>query len=368
MRQCTEFGPEYGAKVTAVCDIWNLRRDTARDWLKENSGYEPKVYRNIEALLEDKDIDAVIIATADHQHGRMLRMAVEAGKDVYCEKPMANDLEDANAALDAVKKSGQIVQIGTQRRSNPRYLQAQKIMRDEPVGEIVKVELIANAYTPYRWAKSRKDLASITKNDVDWPAFLMGKPSRPFDARIYRSYRLFREFSSGIIDQWMTHAIDAVHMLTGEKFPTRAVAHGGVYEYHDYRENPDTIQVALEYGQGKQKHLVTYGVSLANGSGSSCRIMGTRGTLEYEHEWRISGDGVRSGDRITTTQAIPDDPSAVHHMANWLDCIRRRDAQGIYCPVEAGYGHSIACIMSADALWSGCRTEFDPRNRTMQSG
>jgi predicted dehydrogenase len=373
MRECIEFGRKHGAKVTAVCDIWNLRRDMARDRLKDLSGSEPKVYKNIEALLNDKEIDAVIIATADHQHAKMLKMAVEAGKDVYCEKPMANVLEEANAALDAVKKSEQIVQIGTQRRSFAKYRQAQKIMRGNPLGEIVKVEMISNAYSPYRWAARETDLASLKQSDVDWPAFLMGKQSRPFDPRIYRSFRLFRDFSSGIIDQWMTHMIDAVHMLTGERYPTSAVAQGGIYAFHDYRENPDTISVALEYGEAKQtqtpnkKHLVTYSVSLANEFGSSSRIMGRRGTLEFERTWRISGEGVNAKDRIPKAEEIADDPEAIHHMANWLDCVRRRDSQGLYCPVEAGYGHSIACIMSTDALWSGRRTRFNPKDRSIQT-
>ena len=366
--ECVQYGRQYGARVTAACDIWNRRREAATERLKKLYDRPPKVYKHIEPLLEDKDVDAVIIATADHQHAKMLKMAVEAGKDVYCEKPMANVLEEGNATLAAVQRTDRIVQIGTQRRSFPKYRQAEALMRQGVVGDIVKVEIISNAYSPYRWAKSSADLASVKESDVDWKAFLMGKPNRPFDPRIYRSFRLFKDFSSGIIDQWMTHAIDAVHMLTGQSYPLSAVAHGGIYKYQDYRENPDTIQVALEYGHGEKRFLATYAVSLINGAGKAWRVMGTKGTLEVEDGWRLSGAGIKSDVRISQAQEIPDAPNTLHHMANWFDCVRRRYREGIYCPAEAGYGHSVACILSTDALWSGQRKLFDPKKQTIRDG
>ena len=216
MNECIEHGKSYNARMTAVCDIWNLRRDKAAARVKESYGEEPKVYRRYEQLLDDKDIDAIIIATPDHQHSKMLKLAVEAGKDAYCEKPMGNVLSETNDVLDAVNKSDRIVQIGTQRRSYPKYLAAAELMKQGRIGEVAKVDVIWNAYSPYRWSKSKADLNSLKQGDIDWGAFLMGKPDRPFDPRIYRSFRLFRDFSSGIIDQWMTHGVDVVHMLTGE--------------------------------------------------------------------------------------------------------------------------------------------------------
>jgi predicted dehydrogenase len=220
MQDFFKAAPNYNARMTAICDIWNKRREAAAARVKEVHGTEPKVYRHIEELLSDKDIDAVIIATADHQHAQMLKMAVEAGKDVYVEKPMANVLEEANATLAAVKKSGRIVQNGTQRRCYPKYRQAEKLMRQGVLGDVVKVDLNVNFYSPYRWAHKPEQLAEVREADTDWKAFLLGKPYRPFDPKIYRSFRLFREFSSGIIDQWMTHLIDIVHFLTGYPIQT----------------------------------------------------------------------------------------------------------------------------------------------------
>ena len=368
MKECIEFGSNYNARVTAVCDIWTQRLEAAAKLVAESYSARPKSYRHHEEMLADQEIDAVIIATPDHQHARMLKAAVEAGKDVYCEKPMGNVLSETNDALAAVEKSDRIVQIGTQRRSYPRYRSAIDMMKEGRIGDIVKVDVTWNAYSPYRWAKKQEDLDSLKESDVDWEAFLMGKPYRPFDPKIYRSFRLFRDFSSAIIDQWMTHGVDVIHMLTGEPYPTSVVAHGGLYYFLDYRENPDTVQVALEYGRGAKKFLAGYSTCLSNAAGSATRVMGRLGTLEVENVWHVSGKGSEHPNALAGAEEIPEKPGTLHHMANWLDAVLRRDRGTLYAPVEAGYGHSIACIMATDALWSGRRKIFDPETKQIQDG
>jgi predicted dehydrogenase len=365
IKECIESGKQQNARLTAVCDIWSLRRDAAATLVKEAHGTAPKVYRRFEEMLADKNIDAIIIATPDHAHGKLLIQAVEAGKDVYCEKPMANVLAEANQALDAVQRTKRIVQIGTQRRAYSQYREAARLMREGVVGDIVKVDCVFNDYSPYRWAAKPEEIAKVKESDTDWKTWLLGKPDRPFDPRIYRSFRLFKDFSSGIIDQWMTHLIDAVHMLTGEPYPRTAVALGGIYHFHDYRENPDTIQVLLEYGTGGKKFLTTYATCLSNASGTSCQVQGKQGTLEFEKNFCVTGEGVKSADAFKGTREISGAPATIEHMTNWLDCVRRRDSKGLFAGPEAGYGHSVACIMSNDAYWTGRRMQFDPVKRTI---
>jgi predicted dehydrogenase len=368
MKECIEYGSQFNTRVTAVCDIWKQRLDAAAKVVGESYGTQAKTYPRHEDLLADKDIDAVIIATPDHQHAKMLQAAVESGKDVYCEKPMGNVIDELNAAYEAVRRTGRIVQIGTQRRSYPRYRTAMDWVAEGRIGDVVKVDVVWNAYSPFRWAKKSEELASLKESDVDWNAFLMGKPYRPFDPKIYRSFRLFREFSSAIIDQWMTHGIDVVHMLTGETYPVTVVAEGAILKWHDYRENPDTIQVVLKYGQPGKEFLTTYATTLINASGRVTRVQGTKGTMVVEDEWKISGDGSKNPNTLQETTEIPEKPGTKHHMANWLDCIRRRAPQDLYAPAEAGYGHSVACIMSTDALWSGRRMRFDPGTGEISDG
>ena len=379
LKRFLESGSQYGARLTAVCDLWNYRRDRAAALVEEKEGRAPKIYRHHEEILADKEVDALIIATPDHAHAQILKLTAEAGMDAYCEKPMSNVLSEANEALDAVRKSGVIVQIGTQRRANPRYRKATRMIADGLIGDVVKVDLHWSFYSPYRWARKEKDILMARESDLDWGTWHMGRPQRPFDPRIFRCFRLFKDFSSGIIDQWMSHGIDLAHMLTGVSYPVSAVSHGGIYKWKDFRENPDTQEVTLEYQKGDEKFLAVYSTNWINGYGNGTRVHGTLGSFEGESfsnpdaDWQFSGQGVNSEGKIQDRIEVPResvdmDEMGMAHMTNWLDAVRRRDPKGLFCPVEAGYGHSIACIMATDAYWIGKRMVFDPKTRVIQAG
>jgi predicted dehydrogenase len=357
---------EVRAELTAVCDLWSRNRERSLALVKQLGGSAPRVFNRLEDMLNWTGLDAVLIATADHAHARQLTQCLRAGMHVYCEKPFANVLEEANSTIDAYRRSDKVVTIGTQRRSDPRYLAAQELMRSRPIGDIVQVDVIQNAYSPYRWRRDA-DVRALRERDVDWRVFLMGKPYRPFDARQYLEFRLFHDFSTGIIDQWMTHMIDTVHMLAGATLPRSVAAHGGTYTWKDHRQNGDTVHALLEYPQG---FLATYSSTLANGFGSCCRILGRQGTLEYENNWRLSGDGV--GGSTVKARPIAAQPG-LHgnmdqiHMRNWLECIHAGRRQ-THCTPEHGYQHAIACIMADRALHTGRRVVLDERNRTIQHG
>lgn len=356
---------EARAELTAVSDLWNRNRDRAADVVKQASGREPRQFKRLEEMLGAKDLDALIIATADHGHAQQLMLGLQAGKHIYCEKPFANVLEEANAAIDAYRKSDRVVTIGTQRRSDPRYLAARDLVQSGVLGSIAQVDMTINMYSPYRWRRDA-DVKLLQEKDTDWKAFLMGKPDRKFDPRQYLEFRLFHDFSTGIIDQWMTHLIDTVHMLTGATFPKSAVAHGGTFAWKDHRENGDTVHALLEYPQG---FLCTYSTNLANGFGTACRILGRRGTLEFEKEWRISGEGLEGlkGDKVAEAKPILGKEGLVGdmdhiHVRNWLDCIHKGQRQ-THCTPEHGYQHAIACTMADRALHTGRRQLFDEKTR-----
>ncbi len=374
LKRFFQMNRRFNARLVAVCDLWNYRRENAVELAKAEQGHAPKAYRHHEEILADADVDALIIATPDHAHAQILKLAADAGKDAYCEKPMANVLEEANAALDAVRKSDTIVQIGTQRRANPKYRQASRMIAEGFIGDVVKVDFHWSKYSPYRWARKEKDILMAKESDLDWNTWLMGRPHRPFDPRIFRCFRLFKDFSSGIIDQWMSHGIDLAHMLSGVTYPSSVVAHGGIYQWKDYRENPDTQEITLEYRKGDRKFLAVYSTNWINGYGSGTRVHGTLGSFKGEaishrdNDWYFSGKGVKADGRVADKVPVEGDPGETDHMANWLDAVRSRDSKRLYAPVEAGYGHSIACIMATDSYWSGKRMVFDPEKRTIQAG
>ena len=380
----------HNVEVTSVCDLWKVNRERAGESAKKTYMRAPREYQYCEELLALKDVDAVVIATADFQHAPLLALAAEAGKDAYCEKPMANVLEEAKAARDAVRSRKLIVQIGTQHRSEPYQIAAKEYIGGGLLGTVSKVEMVWNYRGP-RW-RGRPEVKEIREEDTDWKKWLLTKPYRPFDARQYFEFRLYKDFSSGIPDQWMSHGIDMVHYFLDDHFPKSVVAQGGVYTWHDGRENPDTFQALLEYPKG---FLVSYSTSFGNDSESFTRIMGSKNTLinvggEGSQRWkvveekgthesnpfvrrsskfiRLEGEKLRNrsvsqrlwmGALENTYGPLPfsmdSNPS---HMANWFDCLRTRNDPN--ATVDHGFAHSVAVIMAARAQREGKKLYWDP--------
>jgi predicted dehydrogenase len=360
--------------MIAVCDLWSVNRDKARTANGKYYGREPRAMQHVEDLLSLKDVDAVLISTPEHSHSAILTLAAEEGKDAYVEKPMGNVLAEVKAARDAVVTRNLIVQVGTQHRSEPYPKAACEVVRSGALGQVSKIEIVWNYHGP-RW-RGRKEVAQIREADTDWGKWLMTKPQRPFDPRLYFEFRLYKEFSSGIADQWMSHGIDLVHYFMDDRVPRSVMAHGGIFAWRDGRENPDTFEALLEYPKG---FLVSYATSFGNDSPGYTRYMGKKATLvniggegspryqvveergNHEDNWEIDKQrGARyiqlPGDKELAPMAIDD--MSVEHMANWFECIRTR--QQPIATVHDGFGHSVACIMAAESYWTGKKLYWDP--------
>jgi len=380
----------HNVEMVAVCDLWNVNRDRAVKAAAHAYGRNPQSFACLEEMLAVRDVDAVIIATPDFHHAPMLRQVAEAGKDAYCEKPMGNVLAEVKAARDAVKSRSLVVQSGTQHRSEPYQVAAKQWVSDGVLGRVSKAEVVWNFHGP-RW-RGRPEVQQIREKETDWRRWLGNKPYRPFDPRLYFEFRLYREFSSGIPDQWMSHGIDLIHYLLEDSFPTSVVAHGGIYAWKDGRETPDTFQALLEYPKG---FLVSYSTSFGNDSDSFTRIMGDQATLiniggEGSQRWKLveekgthednpfvrrshkylklSGEAQRArpfhqrlllGAVEKTYGPLPftmdSNPS---HMKNWLECLRSRQQPN--ATVDHGFAHSVAVIMAARAQLEGKKLWWDP--------
>ena len=208
---------DRNVEVTAVCDLWSGNREKAAADVENKFGRKPRAFQYSEQLLALQDVDAVMIATGDFQHAKLLVEVVRAGKDCYCEKPMANVLEEAKLARDTVVGSKQVVQMGSQWLSDPYQLAAREIVRSGVLGEITRIEQVWNK-NEERW-RGRPEVQQIREQDTDWKRWLLGKPYRPFDPRAYFEFRLYKDFSSGIADQWMSHGSGLVHFYMDEEIP-----------------------------------------------------------------------------------------------------------------------------------------------------
>lgn len=369
--------------IVAISDIWKLRREEGSAALKEKMGHDVQSCVNNEALYNLKNLDAVIISTADFQHALHTIEAVKAGCDTYTEKPFAETMDDANAALKAVKASKQIVQIGSQRRSGANYHAAANFIKEGKFGPITMVELTWNVNQPGRWRRPG-DVAKIREEDTDWKRFLMNRPFEAWDPRKYLEFRLFWPYSSGMPGQWMSHQIDTVHWFSGLDHPRSVVANGGIYMWKDGRRNWDTTTAVFDYGpendpatgfqvtftsrmhngderpaelyfsNGGEMNLITNKVSPRGGlEANFAKAMGMQPNLLPEMSL------MENAPKVVASANTGGDPLTSMHMRNWMECVRSRKQPN--APVEAGYSHSIATIMTNAAVRSGKKATFDSK-------
>ena len=381
-------------EVVAVCDIWKTARERRAAQVKTALGVDADQYQYSEKMLARNDIDGVMIATGDFQHAKLCIEAVQAGKDCYVEKPFANVLSEAKAARAAVKGSRQVVQMGTQHRSQPYPLAVRDIIKSGRIGDVVRITQEWDVNEP-RWRTIREfddgtHPALLKEEDTDWKRWLLGKPYRPFDPHVYLEFRLYKNFSSGIFDQWLSHGSDLVHLWMDETHPASATATGGILTWKDGRENPDNVSVSFLYPKG---FLYNYSTSFSNSYRSYSRIQGRDGTIEnYGGEgaslYLVTKEGgrhQRSEPRYTEppTMGPPSDDAEIlkvanapapdtnggsdddlDHIMNWLNAMRDRREPN--ATVDHGFSHSIACIMATQSYWSGKRVYWNPKTEEIQ--
>jgi predicted dehydrogenase len=384
------YNKEMNFQFVAVSDIWNKRREEAISFIKQKSGDTIKGARNNEELYDKHEVDAVLISTADFQHALHCKEAVEAGCDVYCEKPFAETMEDNRAALKAVKDSGKIVQIGSQRRSGANYHAANRFIKSGKFGDIVMVEMNWNVNQPGRWRRP-EEVANIKESDTDWKRYLMNRPYEPWDPRKYLEYRLFWPYSSGIPGQWMSHQIDTVHWFTELPHPRSVAANGGIYLWNDGRKNFDTMTAVFDYGPLNDKSKgfqVIYSSRFTNSAGGVKEIYYSNGGelnldtnkvtptggLDERHASAMKmkanklpeADLAETSEKVITSADTGADNMTSAHMKNWMECIRTRKEPN--APVTAGYNHSIANIMVTAALRTGEFVTFDEQKQEVLAG
>ena len=376
-----QHSKDLNFEIVAVSDIWDMRREAGQSHIGKLTGKPVDAVRNNDELYERKDIDAVIIATADFQHAQHGVEAVTSGRDAYVEKPLAHNMPDARAIRQAVHDSGRIVQIGTQRRSSPVYQAAYNYIRSGKFGEVVSVLMTWNVNQPGRWRRP-KLVAGLREEQVDWKRFLLNNPPEPFDPRKYLEFRLFWPYSSGIPDQWMVHQIDTVHWFTGFPRPRSVVANGGIYFWHDGRKNWDTMTAVFDYGpldDASNGFQVVYSSRMTNEAGEVKELYYSNGgTLDLDKK-TVSPEGglskqyademglqpnllprislLDSAPKIATSADTGGDPDTSANVRNWMECVRSRETPN--ANIEAGYQHSVALCMTIAAIQTGRRVTFD---------
>ena len=329
-------------ELVALSDIWGRRREEGAAYIAKLTNKQVALARNNEELYDNKDVQAVIVATADFQHAFHGVEAIRAGRDAYVEKPLAHTMEDAQAIRNAVKGSDRVFAVGTQRRSSATYQKAYEFIKSGQFGDIVSVEMTWNVNQPGRWRRP-KLVPQLREADTDWKRFLINHPFEPFDARKYLEFRLFWPFSSGIPDQWMVHQIDTVHWFTGLPHPRSVVANGGIYRWHDGRKNWDTMTAVFDYGpldDPTRGFQVIYSSRMTNSAGGVKELYYSNGgTMDLDKKQITSEGGLTeklAGEMDMKANLLPavsltQAASAAHrHRRRRHDGRKRSELAGVY--------------------------------------
>jgi predicted dehydrogenase len=338
-------------RLAAVCDVYDGALEAGRKLA------DPKAFasRHYKELLDRKDIDAVVIGTPDHWHVPMTIDACAAGKDVYVEKPLTHNLAEGQAVIEAVRKHGRIVQVGTQQRSMPQFQEGRELVRDGRIGTVHKVHLTwnRNLDRARRWG-------NIDPGQVDWKAYLGNAPDQPFDPyKVVGNWRWFWDFGGGLLTDLMVHWIDVVHWYFDLEHPLQATTIGDNYTSKDVWQTPDTVQTLLTYPNELQVYFEGTFCNARNAAmlefmGTDATLYLDRGRYEIYPEWNWgkAEEKVLNRDRRPRGQDFYDQPDGeLLHLTNWVDCVRSRKRPN--APVEAGVNAASAAHLGNQALRSG---------------
>lgn len=353
--------------VIALCDVDEsvLRARTAD--LEKAGIKKPKWYTDYRGLLGNKDIDVVIIGTPDHWHCLQLTDALQAGKDVYCEKPIANSIQEANIMKGFVGKSNRIVQIGQWQRSQPHFVDAINYVHSGKLGDI----RLAKAWAYQGWMKPVPALAnSATPAGVDYDMWLGPAPKRDFNQnRFHFSFRWFWDYAGGLMTDWGVHLID--YALYGMKAgtPKSVMALGGKFAYpNDASETPDTLQTVFEYDRFSILWEHATGIDGGNyGRNHGIAFIGNNGTLVLDRSgWEVIPENKFQGwgkDPAKRMEAIPMQYNKGNgldlHTANFINAVKSRDVSTLNAPIEVGYDAALVSHMGNVAYKSGDRIYWD---------
>jgi predicted dehydrogenase len=344
------FQKEPQVDVTALCDCYDRHLNQAL----EKTGGKARSYSDYRALLDSKEVDAVLIATPDQWHARMAIDACRAGKDVYVEKPLTFSIEEGHEIIKAVKATNRVFQVGLQQRSGIHYLEAKREIVDK--GKLGKVTLVRTWWHGNSY-HLRKPNFTEKPPGLDWKAFLGPLKYREFNAHQFYNWRAYLDFGGGQITDLFTHWIDVVHWYLGEDLPVAATAAGGVFHYKDGRTAPDTISIQLEY---PSQWVATFDATLVPGArGEGIEFMGTEGRLLID----------RSGysyHQQTPRRAAPIEPIVRRstsvlesdHVRNFLACIKSREKPN--SDVVGGHRSALASHLGKIAYLKKQRVTFDP--------
>ncbi len=369
-------------EIGAICDVYEPYR--TRDFSKVDEGWAralggriPRMdedlpddvprYKDFRRVLDQKDIDAVVIASPDHWHALQSILACDAGKDVYVEKPLSLTVREGRRMVEAARRHKRVVQVGLQRRSSKTYHKLKTLIDAGDIGKVT----VARAYRISNMAPDGigRAVASEPPPGFDWDLWLGPRPWRPFRENIapYK-FRWWQEYSSQMAN-WGVHYFDTIRWLLDEEAPVSISAHGGKFAVDDDRTVPDTAEVTFQFASGRLLVFGQYEASSGSAvDGGEIELRGTKGNVycsqgsyRIEHARPGQFQNWMARDPLEGSPAVEGgrrDATALH-LENFLECLRSR--QSCQCDLETGHRSNTFALLANISLETGSRITWDPK-------
>lgn len=319
-----------GVEVVAICDVDSEHLTNSADELQKLQGTRPKTFKRYQDLLEEKDLDALIIGAPPHWHALMFIAALETGLDVYCEKPLAYDIREGRAMVDAAKKSDSIVQIGFQRRQSEAFEQVKQFIESGGIGELVQVD----AQIHYR-AGTNDTTPQDPPASLDWDLWCGPGPKLPYCPQVaHKSWRLEKTSGHGHLVDWGIHLIDSTRMVLDLGMPKQIMAAGGLYYLKDKITTPDTLTVHFEFDRCPVvwRHRLWGAQEYNPETSNGIFFFGDEATVfSSDQKWVVIPKG---RDKEREVHDVKTD-LGLNHMADFLEAVRTR--RQVDCLPEQGY-------------------------------
>jgi len=346
-----------GVAVTAICDTYTGHLARAKDRIQTIYGITPKTYNDYRDLLADKSIDAVFIMTPEHLHHDMTIAALRAGKNVYIEKPLAHTIEEGFDIVNEWKKSGKIVQVGTQNRSSSLYKKAKEMIEQGAIGDIHYVRAFwyrNSAPNDPAWRYVVPPEAN--PENTDWPKFLGPAPKRDWDPQRYFQWRLYWDYSGGISTDLLVHQTDIVNFVLSKTVPFSCMASGGIYRWTgktDDRDVPDCLSAIYEYPDRFHINYSCYFGNVHYGYGE--QFCGNEGTIEvlnrqdlhfYPEKYRNADASITSRPEVHLNgmKDFSEQDGAINHFRNFIEAVRGKGT--VIAPPTVGQQAAISGHMA----------------------
>jgi predicted dehydrogenase len=359
----TEYCKLPEARVAAVVDVNQAAQERAVALVEKLSGHKPKAYYDMREAYADKGIDAVSIATPNHWHVLSALWAVQAGKDVYVEKPLSYNIFEGRQMVAAARKYNRMVQVGHQSRSMPHKIQAAELLQQGVIGKVYMAKGLC-----YKRRKSiGKKPDTPTPAGVNWDMFLGPAPMRAFNELRFRyNWHWFWDTGNGDIGNQGVHEMDVARWGLGKALPVSVFSSGGKLVYDDDQETPNTQHAAFDFGNGVLMEFEVRGL-LTLGEANLVRRGGNYvGDVFYGSDGMLCMDGsgfqVYKGENMELAmeeKAGRGDSETGRHMSNFLAAVKSRKYQELNCDVQVGADSAALCHMANISYRLGRKLTYD---------